>query len=193
MAPASHTTSPALRAAEVARPATALAEDHTLAGEHALLMRDVERRAAPVLTLIDVRVWPHAELGTLVKFLRVTVLRRVSDEETLLYPPDASAPPFAELSADHVHLHSLTARLERAYSEPCPPAQLRALADELLSTLRRHLTIEQQVLAALPDADTDIPHFDAERYGEGLSTAGPHPVPQIAFRPVDNPAGSCPG
>jgi hypothetical protein len=133
------------------------AAQHTLADEHMQLMREVARRASPVLALLDARVWPHAELGTLTNFLRTAVLGHVSDEETFLYPHDTSAPPFTELSADHVRLQTMTAQLERACSQPCPPAQLRALVDELLTILHRHLTAEQQALAALPDAGTDIP------------------------------------
>ena len=123
---------------------------HTLAGEHALLMSAVARRAAPVRTLLDTLVWPHAELSILTEFLRAAVLRQVSDEEVLLFPPDATAPPFAELCADHVRLHTLTAQLERVYVETCSPHDLRALVTELLATLRRHLLDEQAVLAALP-------------------------------------------
>jgi predicted DNA-binding ribbon-helix-helix protein len=63
----------------------------TLAREHAQLMREVARRASPITTLLDTRAaWPHAELGTLATFLRVMVLRHVSDEETLLYPHDVA-------------------------------------------------------------------------------------------------------
>jgi hypothetical protein len=130
---------------------------HTLAGEHALLWRGVALRAASVSALLDARVWPHDELGALTTFLRATVLRQVSDEEVLLYPRDATAPPFAELSTDHVRLRTLTARLERAHALPCPPVQLRALIGELLTSLRRHLLEEQAVLAALRDADTAVP------------------------------------
>ena len=132
-------------------------EARTLAGEHARLMRDVARRAAPVLALLGAHAWPHAELGTLTTFLRTAVLRQVSDEEVRLYPHDASAPPFAELSADHVRLHALTAQLEATYADPCPPPQLHALVDELLATLRRHLTEEQDVFAALAAADGKVP------------------------------------
>lgn len=143
--------------AAVDLPEAGVADARTLAGEHALLMRDVERRAEPVLALLATQVWPHAELGTLTAFLRSAVLRQVSDEETLLFPHDASAPPFAELSADHVRLHALTTRLEQAYRQPCARVQLRTLVDELLVALRRHLTAEQAVLAALPDVDSAVP------------------------------------
>ena len=130
---------------------------HTLAGEHARLLRDVERRAAPVLALLDARAWPHAELGTLTELLRAEVLRQVSDEEVHLYPPDSSVPPFIELSADHARLYGLTAQLESIQAQPRPPAELRALVTELVDTLRRHLADEQQLLAALADARGEVP------------------------------------
>lgn len=133
------------------------AVSHTLAGEHARLMRDVAHRAASALALLDARACPHAELRTLTNYLRTAVLRQVSDEEALLYPHDTSAPPFAELSADHLRLHTLTAQLESAGNEPGPSANLHTIIDELLSTLQRHLADEQRVFAALPHAETDVP------------------------------------
>ena len=137
---------------------SSLAEEgvHTLVGEHARLMRDVGRRAAPVQALLDARVWPHAELGALASFLRTAVLRQVSGEEAQLFPNDAGAPPFAELSTDHARLRNLTAQLERAHAEPCSRAELRDLVNDLLATLRRHLDDEQRVLAALAIADGDV-------------------------------------
>ena len=129
-----------------------------LAGEHALLMRDVTRRATPVLALLETRAWPYAETGTLTGFLRKAVLRRAADEEARLYPRDVTAPPFAELSADHVRLHDLTARLERVNADPGPRQDMRALVEDLLTTLRRHLRDEQRVFAALlPTADVPDP------------------------------------
>ena len=135
------------------------ADARTLPVEHAQLLRDVTRRAAPVLALLDARAWPHAELGGLISQLRNAVLRQASDEETH-HPHDASAPPFAELTADHVRLHTLTSRLEHVHAQPCSRAELSALIEELLATLRRHLEDEQQVLAALADADSEIPGVD---------------------------------
>lgn len=130
---------------------------HTLFGEHARLMRDVERRTAPVQALLGARTWPHAELGALTSLLRSTVLRQISDEEVHLFPHDASAPPFAELTTEHLRLRALTAQLEKARAERCPITELRGLVNELLDTLRSHLEAEQQVLAALPLADGDVP------------------------------------
>lgn len=147
-----------MSSASITEPAAvANTSGHTLAGEHARLLRDVERRAEPVLALLEARAWPHAELGTLTELLRAEVLRQVSDEEVHLYPHDSSAPPFVELSADHARLYGLTAQLESIQAQPRPPVQLRALVTELLDTLRRHLADEQQLLAALADARGEVP------------------------------------
>jgi HPt (histidine-containing phosphotransfer) domain-containing protein len=144
----------------------------TLAGEHAVLLRDVRRRADAVTALIDAHTWPDAELGTLTAFLRAEVLRQASDEETLLYPGDATTGPFAELSADHALLYTLCARLEDACAEPNSLPELRATIDKLLTTLRRHLTDEQAVLAALAQADTPVPAAAEVGSGEQSWPAG---------------------
>ena len=128
----------------------------TLAGEHALLLRDVRRRAAPVLALTAARSWPDAEVRTLTRFLRTAVLRQVSDEEAFLYPSDRSA-PFAELSAEHVQLHSLTDQLDQADATSCPLEELRELVEQILRVLEHHLVQEQALLAALPHAPGDVP------------------------------------
>ena len=152
---------------------------NTLAGEHALLMRDVTRRATPVLALLDAWVWPHAEIGTLIAFLRDPVLRQTSDEEALLYPHDVTASPFAELSADHARLHMLTDRLERVHAESCAAHDVRVLIGELLTTLQRHLAEEQAILAALPEAPAEVPSVAALAACERPwpSDAGPVLIP----------------
>lgn len=148
----------------------------TLTGEHSLLMRDVLRRATPVLALLDTRSWPHEELGTLITFLRSAVLRQVSDEEVLLYPHDATVPPFAELSADHVRLHVITDRLERAQAEPCAVQELRGVLEELLTTLERHLLDEQAVLAGLTEVTAEVPSVAALAADERPWRLGEGPV-----------------
>lgn len=130
---------------------------HDLSGEHAELMRNVTRRVAPVLALLGARTWPHGELGVLTNFLRTAVLRQVSDEEVYLFPHDSSAPPFAELSHDHVRLHTLIAELERLHAAPGSRSELHAVLDDLLGTMSRHLAAEEAVLAALRDTDADGP------------------------------------
>jgi Hemerythrin HHE cation binding domain len=157
MTRASLTAQTGTYAADAAPSDAVPANPHTLAGEHAMLLRDVVRRTAPLQAVLDARTWPHAELGALINFLRATVLRQASDEETLLFPHDSSAPPLAELSLDHARLHTLTTKLEAAHAEPCSRGELRALIEELLATLRRHLADEEDVLGALPQADTAVP------------------------------------
>lgn len=131
-------------------------EARTLAGEHALLLREVRRQAGPVLALAAAGSWPDAELGALTGLLRSSVLRQVSDEEVLLYP-DGTSVPFAELSAEHVRLYELTEQLDRADATSCTLSKLRWLVDELLGALNQHLIHEQAVLAALPDAPESVP------------------------------------
>lgn len=128
----------------------------TLAGEHALLLCDVRRRAASVLALLETRSWPHAEVRTLTGFLRTAVLRQASDEEALLYPNGASA-PFAELTAEHVQLYTLTEQLDQADATPGSVAELREPIDQLLRVLEHHLIQEQALLAALPEAPDHVP------------------------------------
>lgn len=127
-----------------------------LAGEHARLLRDVRRRADPVLALLAARSWPQAELHTLTGFLRTAVLRQASDEEAFLYPGDASA-AFAELTAEHDRLYALADQLDRADATSCPLAELRRLVDQVLRVLEHHLTQEHAVLAALPKAPETVP------------------------------------
>ena len=94
------------------------------------LIRDVERRALPVLALLDRRVWPYAELGTLTTFLRDEVLRRAS--------------------GGHARLLTLTVQLERVHGEPCPSDRARGLIDELSAALREQVHDEKGVPAAAP-------------------------------------------
>ena len=150
-------TTPAAASTRRRSPAADLeSATRTLAGEHALLLRDVRRRAAPVLALLETRSWPHAELHTLTGFLRTAVLRQASDEEALLYPSGASA-PFAELAAEHVQLYTFTEQLDQADERPGSVAELRELIDQLLRVLEHHLIHEQALLAALPEAPDHVP------------------------------------
>lgn len=129
----------------------------TLAGEHALLLRDVRRRADSVLALLlETRSWPHAELGSLTRYLRTSVARQATEEEALLYPNGASA-PFAELTTEHVQLHNLTERLDQADAASCSGVELCEMIEQLLRMLEDHLVQEQAVLAALPEAPDPVP------------------------------------
>lgn len=144
----------------------------TIVGEHALLLRDVRRRTAPVLALAEIYTWPSEELRTLVAFLRTAVLRQVSDEERWLFPGDFATAPFAELSNDHLRLHALTEQLAQAFIQPCELTELVALINELLSTLERHLAEEQAVLAELSGGPEEFPST-AELANDRLSWSPP--------------------
>lgn len=138
-------------------PATTLEADrHALAGEHALLLRDLRRRADSVLALIAAQVWPDAELRTLIRFVRTEVLRQASDEEVLLYPSSA-APPFTELSAEHARLHTLTERLDAAEPATCTLQELGRLVEQLLRVFEHHLLAERAALAIFTDARKEVP------------------------------------
>jgi hypothetical protein len=134
-----------------------------LAGEHALLLGDVRRRADSVLALLsETRSWPHAELATLTRYLRTSVARQTSEEEALLYPKGASA-PFTELTTEHVQLHALTEQLDQADAASCSGAELRELVEQLLRMLEHHLDKEQAVLAALPAPRAEARHLEIVR------------------------------
>jgi hemerythrin-like domain-containing protein len=121
----------------------------TLLEQHQGLLRDVRRRAGTVLAVLEARAWPHAELATLTGYLRPALRRQVADEEASLFPDDASAAPFAELSAEHARLYTLTSRLEQVLERRCAPQELRRLVGDLLDTLHRHVAEEERVLATL--------------------------------------------
>jgi hypothetical protein len=129
----------------------------TLARQHRTLLRDVRRRATPILTLLDARTWPAAELDTLTRFLRNSVLRQVPDEEQFLFPGDHATAPFVELSKSHLRLQKVTRQLEQASVAPAPLVALVALIEELLGTLERHLNDERVVFTALFGVSPDLP------------------------------------
>jgi Hemerythrin HHE cation binding domain len=144
-------TYPKERSAAVSAPGSL-----TLVGEHALLLQGVHRRMWPALALIDNGIWPTAELNTLVRFLRESLLRQASDEEALLFPGGA-ATSFAEVTAQHARLHALTERLAQANGTHCPLPELRRVIAELANVLARHLATEQALLAGLAEANHPVP------------------------------------
>lgn len=121
----------------------------SLVDQHALLLRDVRRRAASVLAATEARVWPDGELRTLERFLRTRVLEHTAQEERLLYPTRAFAPRFAELTRDHQRLRRLTDELACTDVRPEPQAisRLTDVVRELLDVLQRHVAAEQVALS----------------------------------------------
>jgi len=121
----------------------------TLAGEHALLLRQVTTRAARLLTAAAAGRWPGAELAALVDYARAELLRQAAEEEALLSaagPAEASA----RLARDHVRLRSGIDLLARAAAgeQPLSAAQLAAATRDFVSQLERHLHAEHRLLAA---------------------------------------------
>lgn len=91
----------------------------TVTAEPTILLRDVRRRAAPVLALVAARCWPGAELRVLARYLRATALCQVADEP----------------AAEQGNLVEHTERLEKAGATTCPLRELSGLVEATLSLL----------------------------------------------------------
>lgn len=119
----------------------------TLAGEHRTLLRDLRRRAAPVLALARARSWPEDELRVLTAFLRGAVLPQAFREEATLYP-DQAPTSLAGLRSEHAQLHALTDRLDGANVRSCTRRELVQMVDEVLRVLEHHVAAEDALLSA---------------------------------------------
>src|SRR3954447_4210687 len=117
-----------------------------LGDAHASLLQGATERAADVTAALDAGRWPRGELGTLVSFLRASLLRQVSDEEVRLFPADPYRTPFAELASEHARCGGLIRELVRVWGDGCEPVRLRALLVTLLATLERHLHGEEELV-----------------------------------------------
>ena len=117
-----------------------------LADQSALLLRDVRRRAEPVLALTAARSWPEQELTTLTSFLRSTVLCRIAEEEQS-NPGGANGPSAAE----HTLLQVVTDDLERADRATGSVVDLADEVVRLLRLLEQHLIAEQTLRDPLLD------------------------------------------
>jgi uncharacterized protein (DUF2249 family) len=136
---------PAPQAPDGAIPAPGL----DLAGEHALLLRQVAVRAEALLAVVAAGRWPAAELEALVGYLRAEILRQTADEEILLFPARGAPRGVARLARGHVRLREEIETLERAAGdEGNSPAMIARATRELLGQLERHLAEEDAVLAA---------------------------------------------
>lgn len=120
-----------------------------LAGEHALLLRQVAVRAEALLAVAATGRWPAAELEALVGYLRAEILRQTADEEVLLFPARGAPRGLARLACGHVRLRAGIETLERAAGgEGDSPAMIASATRALLGQLERHLAEEDAVLAA---------------------------------------------
>jgi uncharacterized protein (DUF2249 family) len=120
-----------------------------LAGEHALLLRQVAVRAEALLAVAEAGRWPAVELEALTGYLRAEILRQAADEEILLFPACVPSAGLARLAGDHVRLRAGIEALERAAGDAgTSPAIIASATRELLRHLERHLAAEEAVLAA---------------------------------------------
>jgi uncharacterized protein (DUF2249 family) len=120
----------------------------TLTDEHTLLLSQVVIRAEDLLAVTDEGRWPARELRALLGYLRAEVLRQAADEETLLFPADAS-PGISRLALDHARLRDAIETLERMAADVSTrsPAQLAAATRDLLHQLERHFHAGEALLA----------------------------------------------
>jgi uncharacterized protein (DUF2249 family) len=149
-------TDPVASAVQAA--STALAETHaTLAGEHAILRRNVSTRVSAVLAEADSGRWPQPALEELLNYLRLEVLRQVVDEEWLLFRvAHHSADELALLRREHLELRlGVDALAEAAATAGTAgtwsPEQLGATTCDLRAQLDRHFADEEALLESATD------------------------------------------
>jgi uncharacterized protein (DUF2249 family) len=131
--------------------------DSDLAGEHALLLRQVAVRAEALLAAAAAGRWPAAELAALAGYLRAEILRQAADEEILLFPARGAPPGIARLAQGHARLRAGIETLERAAGDAgASPTVIAIATRELLRQLERHLADEDAVLAA-PGGPGSVP------------------------------------
>lgn len=121
----------------------------SLAGEHAVLRREITRRTEPLLRAADAGQWPEQELRSFVDYLQLEVLRQISDEEWQVYRAARhSGEPFAQLRSQHLELRLSIDELTAAAVAPArgAPADLAARVRDLVSQIESHIAAEEQVL-----------------------------------------------
>ncbi|WP_030444045.1 hemerythrin domain-containing protein [Actinocatenispora sera] len=159
----------------------------TLAGEHELLLQQVTLRADAVLATLPHR-WPRAELAALVGYLRTEVLRQAADEEWLLFPAGPADAGFARLGDDHVRLRRLVDLLAGAAAggPDWRPARLVATVRDLVAQLKRHLEVEESLVAGAgtPHPATATALLTGRRHQWYALTEGP--VVDVDALPADH-------
>jgi uncharacterized protein (DUF2249 family) len=119
-----------------------------LADEHAQLLQQVAVRAEDLIAAASEGRWPSRELEALLGYLRVEILRQVTDEEMLLFPARGATTGLDRLGRDHVRLRAGVEALERAAGDgKRSPAMLVTAVRDFLRQLEDHLVAEEAVLA----------------------------------------------
>jgi hypothetical protein len=122
------------------------------------LLRDLRRRVRPVITVAAARMWPAAELNTLVRFLRETVLPRISAQQRLAHESDGSWGILEHAKEELLHLYRVAHELSQAgQPDPDALATVMDLIEGSLTSLERDLTRYQSLLAGgLPASDLSV-------------------------------------
>jgi uncharacterized protein (DUF2249 family) len=133
---------------------TASTEPSTLAEEHALLMREVTKRARAVLEETSRGRLPESELQELLNYLHLEVLRQATDEQWLLFRSDHGDPAaLAQLRHDHLDLRlaidvlSGTAATTVTGVPTSTASQVAATTHDLLLQVERYFVDGEQLLA----------------------------------------------
>jgi uncharacterized protein (DUF2249 family) len=137
------------------RPGVSALPPSTLAGEHALLLREVCARAEVLLGEAEQGRWPAQALRALVDYLHLEVLQQVVDEESLLFRSAYHAPEeLARLRREHLELRLAIDVLAQAAADgsTLTPQRLAITTRDLLARLEKHLVAEEVVLAVAGEA-----------------------------------------
>lgn len=129
---------------------------HTLAMEHADLLREVDARRERVLATLDRGQWPRAEIEALLGYLRYELLDQAVHEERLLYPLTETGFADArvrELTTDHARLRDCADALAAAAACDNRDSQrLTTILSDLHERLTQHLRREREVLSPATDS-----------------------------------------
>lgn len=119
-----------------------------LADEHAQLLQQVAVRAEALIAAASEGRWPSRELEALLGYLRVEILRQVTDEEMLLFPARGATTGLDRLGRDHARLRAGVEALEHAAGDgKRSRAILVTAASDFLRQLEDHLAAEEALLA----------------------------------------------
>jgi uncharacterized protein (DUF2249 family)/hemerythrin-like domain-containing protein len=136
---------------EVEDPQAQGASRASLQAEHAVLLREVRRRAESVISMADEGRWPERELRELLNYLHLEILRQVVEEEWLLFRLIRHASDeLARMRREHLELRLAIEELDQAAAtagDPrgLSPLQLSAITRDLLTQLEAHFAAEDEL------------------------------------------------
>ena len=128
-------------------------EEHGLADEHAVLLRELHARDEAIRIALGEGRWPDREIEALVGYLRYEVLDQATHEERLLFPLVGDGLPDSRLRGladDHARLRyqvDLVAQAGIADDADRDTASLLETLDLLHNFLARHMGEEESLLS----------------------------------------------